>query len=131
MDRIAAAAGERLTAVPAFDVRFGAGSAVLAPEAIRLPALPADPVHAVRDAIRAAIGDVLQEVPERAEGFRPHVSVAYSASTGPAGPIAEALDALGVSAATARITSAELIVIGRDRQMYEWETCARVPLGTV
>ncbi|MEV7817790.1 2'-5' RNA ligase family protein, partial [Streptomyces flaveolus] len=31
--------------------------------------------------------------------------------------------------AQARITSAELIVIHRDNQMYEWEPFATVPLG--
>ncbi|MGW1463826.1 2'-5' RNA ligase family protein [Streptomyces sp. NPDC002308] len=129
VDQVVAAAGARLAAVPAFEIQLGAGPVVLDPEAILLPALPSEPVHAVRDAVRAAIGDVLPEVPEQASGFRPHVSVAYSAGTGPVAPIAEALDALDVPAATARITFAELIVLGRDRQMYEWETYARVPLG--
>lgn len=83
----------------------------------------------VRDAIRAAIGDVLPEVPERAEGFRPHLSVAYSSSDGPAAPIHEALAAVTAPPAAARIRSAELIVLHRDNQMYEWAPFARVPLG--
>jgi 2'-5' RNA ligase len=79
--------------------------------------------------VREAIGDVLGEVPEKAEGFTPHVSVAYSAGDGPAAPIAQVLDDIDVAPAQARISSVELIVIHRDNQMYEWEPFARVPLG--
>ncbi|WP_341869867.1 2'-5' RNA ligase family protein [Streptomyces bauhiniae] len=86
-------------------------------------------MDAVRGAIRGAIGDVLGEVPESATGFRPHVSVAYSASDGPAAPVEEALAAREFSPARARVSSAELIVIHRDNEMYEWETFATVPLG--
>ena len=121
------AARSRLAKVPAFDVRFG--TPVVTPEAVETFAEPAGPVAAVRDAIRAAIGDVLPEVPENAAGFRPHVSVAYSSSDGPAAPILAAVAAASVPPATARITSAELIVLHRDNFMYEWEPFAQVPLG--
>lgn len=124
---VATAAGTRLRKVPAFDLTIGPG--VLDPEAILLNVQPDNPVRAVRGAIRAGIADVLGEVPERADGFTPHVSVAYSAGDGPAAPIAAALDGLDVPPATARITSAELIVLHRDNLMYEWETFAQVPLG--
>lgn len=121
------AAGVRLAKVPAFDLEIG--PAILDPEAVLLRVQPDGPVRAVRDAIRAAIGDVLPEVPERADGFTPHVSVAYSAADGPAAPVADALAGLGVPPAMARITSAELIVLHRDNRMYEWESFAQVPLG--
>uniref|UniRef100_UPI0005BBDF5E 2'-5' RNA ligase family protein n=1 Tax=Streptomyces xylophagus TaxID=285514 RepID=UPI0005BBDF5E len=71
----------------------------------------------------------LGEVPEKAAGFTPHVSVAYSAGDGPAEPITEALSHLNLPPAHAHISTAELIVIHRDNQMYEWETFAKVPLG--
>ncbi|MEU6071300.1 MULTISPECIES: 2'-5' RNA ligase family protein [Streptomyces] len=127
VDSIVAAAGERLADIPAFDVEIG--PAVMDPEAILLHVHPDEPVRQVRNSIRAAIGDVLGEAPERAEGFIPHVSVAYSAADGPAAPVAAALAGLDFTPARARITSAELIVLHRDRQMYEWETFAKVPLG--
>ncbi|MFI8346201.1 2'-5' RNA ligase family protein [Streptomyces sp. NPDC085596] len=57
---IADAASERLAAVPAFDVQVGPH--VLAPEAVLLTVHPAGSVHAVRSAIRGAIGDVLNDV---------------------------------------------------------------------
>ncbi|WP_338686741.1 2'-5' RNA ligase family protein [Streptomyces acidiscabies] len=124
---VVAAARDRLARVPAFDVRIG--SAVLDPEAVLLPVRPDGPVRAVRDSIRAAIGDVLPEVPEKQGGFTPHVSVAYSAGDGPAQPISQALTDFDPTPAQAHISSAELIVLHRDHQMYEWETYAEVPLA--
>jgi len=120
------AAQTRLASIPAFDAQIG--PAVLDPEAVLLHVHPDGPVRAVRNAIRDAIGDVLGETPEKAEGFTPHVSVAYIAGDGPAEPIAQILNSLDVTPARARISSAELIVIHRDNQMYEWETFANVPL---
>ena len=102
---------------------------MLDPEAVLLHVHPDGPVRAVRDAIREAIGEVLGEVPEKAGGFTPHVSVAYSAGDGSAEPITEALAHLNLQPAHAHISTAELIVIHRDNQMYEWETFAKVPLG--
>ncbi|MFG2022326.1 2'-5' RNA ligase family protein [Streptomyces sp. NPDC048825] len=121
------AAQTRLAAIPAFDVQIG--PEVLDPEAVLLRVHPDGPVRAVRNAIREAIGDVLGGVPEKAEGFTPHVSVAYSAGDGPTEPIAQVLADLKLTPAHARISTAELIVIHRDNQMYEWETFAKVPLG--
>ncbi|MFE2536273.1 2'-5' RNA ligase family protein [Streptomyces sp. NPDC059371] len=127
VDKIVAAAAERLAEVPVFDAEIG--PAVIDPEAILLHVHPDTPVRRVRDSIRAAIGDVLDEVPEKAEVFTLHVSVAYSAGDGPTTAVATALAGLDHASARARITSAQLIVLHRDRQMYEWETYATVPLG--
>lgn len=124
---IVEAARPRVASVPAFDLRIG--PAVLDPEAVLLHVHPDELVRAVRDSIRAAIGDVLGDIPEQADGFTPHVSVAYSASDDPADPIAQVLAENDATPAQARISSAELIVIHRDNRMYEWETFADVPLG--
>ncbi|CAM5548963.1 2'-5' RNA ligase family protein [Streptomyces antimycoticus] len=121
------AARARLAAVPAFDLQLG--PEVIDPEAVLLPAHPSEPVQSVRDAIRSAIGDILGDVPENADGFRPHVSVAYSAADGPIAPMSKALAALDARPAHARITTAELIVIHRDNHMYEWEPYATAALG--
>ncbi|MFF4547238.1 2'-5' RNA ligase family protein [Streptomyces sp. NPDC001406] len=127
VDAIVAAAEQQLAAVPAFDVEIG--PAVIDPEAILLHVHPDERVRRVRNSVRTAIGDVLDEVPERADRFTPHVSVAYSASDGSAAPVAAALAGLDLAPARAQITSAELIVLHRDHQMYEWETYATVSLG--
>lgn len=126
VDAIAERAAVRLTAVEPFDLEFT--RPVITPEAVLWAVDPAGPT-AVRDAIRAAIGDVWTEVPEKAEGFRAHVSIAYSNATGPAVPIQAALDSVHTEPGTVRVNAAELIVLGRDRRMYEWETAATVRLG--
>ncbi|MFH8218483.1 2'-5' RNA ligase family protein [Streptomyces sp. NPDC018057] len=124
---IVGAAHSRLAAVPAFDARIG--PAVIDPEAILLPVQPGDAVRAVRDGVRAAVHDAIGQVPEAADGFRPHVSVAYSAADGPAAPVTRAVASVQENPAHARIATAELIVIHRDNEMYEWEPFATVPLG--
>ncbi|MFG1877637.1 2'-5' RNA ligase family protein [Sphaerisporangium sp. NPDC049003] len=121
------AAIRRLSAVPAFEIKLD--SPRITPEAVRWEAAPAAPVAAVRLAIRQAIAEVWPAVPEPEEGFAAHITIAYSNATGPAAPIGEALDAVDASPALARIDTAELIVLGRDRRMYEWEPYASVPLG--
>ncbi|MFJ8158393.1 2'-5' RNA ligase family protein [Streptomyces sp. NPDC094468] len=127
VDAVVAGARDRLAAVPAFDAEIG--PATVDEEAVILPLRPGQPVQDVRNAIRTAIGDVLPEVPESADGFFPHMSVAYNAEDGPSAPVVEALSSRKFQAARARITAARLIVIHRDRQMYEWETYASVPLS--
>ncbi|MFD6781277.1 2'-5' RNA ligase family protein [Streptomyces diastaticus] len=128
VDRIVAAATRRLQEISPFDLTLG--RAAVQPEAVLLAGAPAAPAAAVRTAIRAAIGSVLP-VPEPADDFRPHVSVAYSAAAGPAEPVRAAVEAITAPPATARITHADLIVLHRDRQMYEWETYASVPVGSI
>lgn len=124
---VVAAAKTRLAEIPPFDIELS--QAVVDPEAVLLPVSPAEPVRAVRNAIRAAIHDVVQTVPEQAEGFHPHVSVAYSSGAGPSEPITRSLSTLAFRSATARITSAELIVLHRDNQMYQWIPFANAELG--
>ncbi|MEZ0094545.1 2'-5' RNA ligase [Streptacidiphilus sp. EB129] len=127
LDAIVEIARARLSLVPAFEVTIDRPA--VTPEAIRWEAEPGEPVAAVRDAIRTAIGEVWAEVPEARDGFGPHVSIAYSCGAGPIGPVVEAVNAAPSAPTAARIASAELILMGRDNRMYEWETVASVPLG--
>jgi 2'-5' RNA ligase len=124
---IVQAARTRLSDVAPFELKLDRPR--ITPEAIRWEATPPEPAAAVRNAIRAAIGDVWPAVPEPAEGFAAHVTIAYSNAEGPATPVQAAMDAVRVASATALVRSAELIVLGRDRGMYEWKTFATVPLG--
>lgn len=126
---IVAAATTRLIAIPVFELKLDRPQ--ITPEAIRWEGAPAAPAAAVRSAIREAIGEVWEQVPESADGFAPHVTIAYSNATGPTAPVAAALDAVDAAPALAQIRSAELIVLGRDRRMYEWETYATVPLSPI
>lgn len=127
VEAIAAGARARLADVEPFDLVFT--TPVITPEAILWAVDPAGP-GAVREAIRAAIGDVWDEVPERADGFRAHVSIAYSNATGDSAPIQAALDQVDAGPATVRIAATQLIVLNRDHRMYEWTTYADARLGT-
>jgi 2'-5' RNA ligase len=126
VEAIAAAAGKQLAAVEPFELVLHRPT--VTPEAIRWDPDSPGPA-AVRDAIRAAIGEVWPQVPEPAGGFGAHVSIAYSNTAGPAGPVRAALDQVHAPPATARIEMAELIELNRDRRMYEWTTRACVRLG--
>jgi 2'-5' RNA ligase len=127
VDAIVAVSRARLAMVTGFTVSID--RPVVTPEAIRWEAQPGEPVAAVRAAIRAAIGSVWAEVPEKADGFGPHISIAYSNGVGSAAPALAAVAAVPSAPATARISGAELILLGRDKQMYEWAPVASLPLG--
>lgn len=126
VDAIVALAAVHLTDVQPFELLLTRPT--ITPEAIRWDPDSTGPA-AVRDAIRAAIGQVWPQVPEPAKDFGAHLTIAYSSADGPDTAVRAALDAVNVPPATARITAAELIVLNRDHRMYEWTTRARVPLG--
>lgn len=126
VDAIAAASGKRLATLEPFDLTLHRPT--VTPEAIRWDPDSTGPA-AVRDAIRAAIGEVWPHVPEPADGFTAHVTIAYSNTRAPAAPVQAALDRVQAPPVTARIQTADLIVLNRDNRMYEWETSASVPLG--
>jgi 2'-5' RNA ligase len=96
-----------------------------------MPVRPVEPLAAVRDTIRAAIGDVwsIERVPEAANGYRPHVSLGYSNSASPAEPIADALARHGERTAEVNVSAVSLIDLNRDRKAYEWIEIVKVPLG--
>jgi 2'-5' RNA ligase len=126
LSKIITAARTRIAAVPPATVKIG--PAVLAGEGIGCFARPAEALDPVRYAVRAAIGEVRgpDRVPEAAE-WTPHVSVAYASADSPGEPFEAALNGLD-DVAEITISTVDLIKLGRDRQLYEWETIARFPL---
>lgn len=124
---ITSAARNRLAAVA--PVPVSVGPPVVASEGIACWVGPDGVLDTVRDAIRAAIADVWgrDHVPEGTE-WTPHVSVAYSNVSGPAN-VYEAALAGQAPATIVTLGSAQLIRLGRDHRVYEWETIATLPLG--
>jgi len=106
------------------------GPARVHPEGVNLPVAPEAPVRwlrmAVRDAIAAVWGE--ERVPELAEDFSPHVTMAYSNGNGPAAPIIERVERVGALQSVATIREAQLIDLERDTHVYHWRTRAAVPL---
>jgi 2'-5' RNA ligase len=84
----------------------------------------------LRNRIRDAISSVQGDVPEAADDFRPHVTIAYSGEDAPAGPIRKRLVPLrNLGPTTVYIDSVDLICLRRDQRVYRWDTYAVVPLG--
>jgi 2'-5' RNA ligase len=104
---------------------------VLLPEAVALPPEPAEPVHAIRGAIRVGIADAwgLDNVPEADGGYRAHLSIGYVNRPGPAAPIIAVLDSVHPEPASTTVTAASLIELHRDSRVYQWRTIEDVPLG--
>jgi 2'-5' RNA ligase len=67
------------------------------------------------------------QVPEAAE-WMPHVSVAYASADGPGDRFEAALNGLG-DVAEVTVRAVDLIRLGRDRHVYEWEPVERFQLG--
>lgn len=129
VEHIVDAARKRCADLDPFTVTIG--PAHVDPETIQMPVRPVEPLVTVRRAIRAAIGDVwgADNVPEAADGYRPHVSLGYSNSAGPAEPIAAALTEHGEHVAEVTVAAVSLIDLNRDRKAYEWTEVATAPLG--
>jgi hypothetical protein len=124
---ITAGARSRLAAVPAAAVTIG--PARVLDEGIGGDAHPAAALSPVRDAVRAAIGDMWGpgRVPGQADWW-PHVSLAYASADGPEAPAAAALAGFD-AAADITVSEIQLILLGRDEHLYQWETRAAVSLG--
>jgi 2'-5' RNA ligase len=125
--KIIAAAREHLSAVPPVTARIG--PVVVADEGAACWTGPAGALDPARDAVRAAIGDVwgTDRVPEAAE-WTPHVSVAYASADGPGDRFEAALNGLG-DVAEVTVRAVDLIRLGRDRHVYEWEPVKRFQFG--
>ncbi|MBM0274798.1 2'-5' RNA ligase family protein [Micromonospora tarensis] len=99
-------------------------------EGIGLLVQPWNQVEQLRAAIREAIGAVWQDVPEAAEDFRPHVTIAYSGTSAPAGPIRDRLTGLRHQPPVeVTVHQATLIALRRENRTYRWTTVATAPLA--
>jgi 2'-5' RNA ligase len=129
LDHIVTATRERFAMLRPIEVRFH--KPVVRPEAIALPPTPVEPVQRLRAAIREAMAQVLDHdgVPEAADGFQPHISLAYVSADQPAAPIIEQLNAVYAIPVQITVRTAALIELNRDNRMYEWRTVAAVPIG--
>lgn len=119
----------------AFDATFT--RPVVVEEAIVLPPEPTESFQKLLAVIRSAMASVLGENqvpigPEQTHGFRPHVSIAYSAGDHDAEPYRAALGAIAPEPATVRIGSLSLIrqerLLAPD-WLYRWDTEATAPMA--
>ncbi|MEV0810918.1 2'-5' RNA ligase family protein [Micromonospora sp. NPDC050200] len=127
LDAIVAEARERCVSLPPLELSLGPVDPDA--EGIGLLIQPWDQVERLRTSIREAIGAVWRTVPEAAQGFRPHVTIAYSGSAAPTGPIRDRLASLRHQPpAQVKINEVPLIALRREGRTYRWTTIATVPL---
>jgi 2'-5' RNA ligase len=120
---LTAAVTAALAPLPPLDLAFGAP--VVAPEGIVLPATPAGPVEDVWRTIRAALG-----LPA-ADGFFPHVTLAYAGEEHDAAPHRAALDRVAAPPVAVRVDAVSLIAQLRvlaPEWVYRWTPVATAPL---
>ncbi|MGH3625360.1 MAG: 2'-5' RNA ligase family protein [Sciscionella sp.] len=129
VDAIVQATEHRLAELQPFTATIGPPQ--VDPETIHMPVQPVEPLRRLRAVTRGAIGDVWgdQNVPEMAEGWRPHVTLGYSNAAGPAEPITEALATQQAQTVEVEIAAVSLINLNRDNKAYEWVDVATVRLG--
>jgi 2'-5' RNA ligase len=132
LDRVRDTVQQRLRALPPPVLTFDRPTVV--PEAVAFTGRPAQPARqlwaTVGDAITEALGPGRQyQLLEQADGFLPHVSIAYSNSTAPAEPVIQALDRVDAPPATVTLTHLHLMAFHRDHRMYQWRELAALPVG--
>ena len=129
VDGIVAAARDQLAATEPFELTLGPVDPDA--EGIGLLVQPWAAVTGLRLALRRAIRTIWDEVPEPEDGFRPHVTIAYSAADLPAAEIRERLRGLrSIPPVVAKVDAVELIRLNRDNKVYEWTVHSQVKLGT-
>ncbi|WP_131786303.1 2'-5' RNA ligase family protein [Protofrankia symbiont of Coriaria ruscifolia] len=128
LDGIIIAAQAHCARLTSFAVTLGPADAD--PEAVMLQVAPWQPVEELRAAVRAAIADVWGDsrVPETADGFTPHVSVAYSGADTSAVLLRQRLSGIEPMSVTTTVRAVQLIELNRDQRAYRWTTIATMPL---
>jgi 2'-5' RNA ligase len=124
---IISAARTRLAAVEPLPIMIGPARA--ASEGVACDIIRADALDPLRDVLRAAIADIWgpERVPEGPKKT-PHVSVAYATTAGSAGSINTVLNNDDVTAVV-KIRTVQLARLDANPGVYQWETCASIPLG--
>jgi 2'-5' RNA ligase len=131
---VTAAISSHLTNVPRPRVTFDRPT--VQPEAIYIPATPADAIDQVRNSVHEAIREVLgserspdSDIIAALESYRPHMSIAYINSSGPARPYIEALREASHHPVCFNLRTVSVLTFHRDNHMYEWTNSIPVAIG--
>lgn len=100
-------------------------------ETIQMEIHPVGAVVRLKLELRNAIGEVWgsKNIPETMDGFRPHVTLAYSNGVAPIERINMTIRESPLPAVEVLISSISLIDLNRDHRRYEWTEIATVTLG--
>ena len=128
IDEMAKQTRLHLATVPPISISLG--RVLYHPEAITLGIQPADALDAVFDAVRDAAQRAAGRPGDAAKArWTPHITLAYSTTVQPTGPI---IDALGRDLPECKITVGSVTLVaqhGAERQ-WDWHPIAEVRFGT-
>ncbi|GAA3673410.1 hypothetical protein GCM10022224_042050 [Nonomuraea antimicrobica] len=133
LDQVIKAVGVRLGQLAPIELTFHRPAVV--GEAVVLAPTPTEPLHQIWGDIRNGIAEVTGNAPtaaERAKGFRPHVSLTYFNTPGPAKPYVDALNTVEADSTSVNVDEVALIVQNRvldPEWVYRWNIRTTVPIG--
>jgi 2'-5' RNA ligase len=121
-------AARKLTVAP---LALLLGSVDPNPESVNLRVAPWEPIRSLRRQLREATAGVIgsDRLPGTDDHFWPHVSIGYTNTELPTGPLLRRLEELShrapVSVLVRRI---DLVLLNRDDRAWTWSTIGTVPL---
>lgn len=128
IERMAAVATRLLAGTGPIPVTLG--KILYHPEAIMLAAVPVGVLAPVRDAVLAATHEVTgaDGRPASAGPWTPHVTVCYSTSCQPAGPVIEALGR-HLPEAVIEVSEVSLVIQNGPERQWDWDPVATIRLS--
>jgi len=131
-EQVTEAIRDRLAA--AEPVAFTVHRPVISTDAVYLPARPAAPLAALREAVREDAAAVmapaaLYPLPGQEGRFHPHVSLAYATAGVPVSVLRGRLDRVVTEPLTVSVADVSLIDLRRDDRRWAWTQETRIPLG--
>lgn len=104
---------------------------VIHPEAVVMPAQPAEQLVNARAAIRRGITTVLgpDQLDGPDHGYRPHVTLAYNTTDRPSSDVLDTIRDARPHPVTLTIHTIELLDMNRDHRMYQWDQKKPARLG--
>ena len=126
LHRMIEAAGDLLSRTPPIAVTLG--QILYHPEAIMLAVTPAQALMPVRDAVQAATQLVTgKNPPTDTPRWTPHVTISYSTSAKPAGPIIAALGPQ-LPSCEIQVSAVSLVIQHGPERLWDWHTIGTVHL---
>ncbi|HET9255397.1 MAG TPA: 2'-5' RNA ligase family protein [Pseudonocardiaceae bacterium] len=127
--KIAASASSRCAQLEPIRVRIDEPR--IDEEALHMNLHPVERLAQVKQELRNGIGDVwgYENIPESMDGFRPHISLAYSNGIAPMERIDVTIKQQRLPVTDVLVSSVSLLDLNRDHGRYEWTEIATVTLG--
>lgn len=127
-DRVTASVARELAVVAGATTEFAQWSIDYGTISVR--PVSAEPFHRIRAAVRRGLADALgaDGLREPAEGFEPHVTLAFLTADQPAGPVVDRLEAVGGGRAAVTVRQASLLEMYRADGAYRWRRVAEARL---